>query len=98
MPKSSYTKPVPTSSPDIVVAEIAKGATSRVRVVLSTWRGQHKVHVREFTPGVLAGDWWPSNKGACVDVHHLPDLISGLQAAEAEARRRGLLTEGRAAA
>jgi hypothetical protein len=47
--------------------------------------------VREFTPGALAGSWWPSSKGATLDVSKLPELVSALQDAEAEARKRGLI-------
>ena len=45
----------------------------------------------EFTPGALPSSWWPSSKGATLDVTKLSELIAGLQAALAEARKRGLV-------
>jgi hypothetical protein len=87
-----------TGSPDIVIAVLEKGANVQVRVTLSSWRGTTKVHVREYKPGAVAGQWWPG-KGACLDVDRLPELVAALQAAEVEARRLGLIPDqGRAAA
>ena len=59
-------------------------------------QSQLKIHVREYNPGAIAGQWWPG-KGTCLDVERLPELIAALQKAQAEARERGLLSEGRAA-
>ena len=77
-------------SPDIFSITLQKGARAQVRVVLSIWRGQTKVHVREYDPGAIAGQWWPG-KGACLDIDKLPELLLALTKAEAEARRLGLL-------
>jgi hypothetical protein len=79
-----------TSSPDIIVTIIEKAANAQVRVSLSSWRGKTKVHIREYNPGPVAGQWWPG-KGACLDVERLPELVKALQAAELEARRLGLI-------
>jgi hypothetical protein len=84
--------------PDIVIAIIEKDARTQVRVVLSSWRGKTKIHVRQFDPGPIAGQWWPSGKGAALDVERLPELVEALKEAESEARRIGLLPgDGRAA-
>jgi Transcriptional Coactivator p15 (PC4) len=63
-----------------------------VLVTLSAWRGQHMVHVREYTPGALSDQWWPA-KGACLDVSKLSELIAALHEAEAEARCLGLIDD-----
>jgi hypothetical protein len=85
-----------SGSPDLFVAVVEKGASSQVRVTLAKWRGQGKVSVREFAPGAIAGTFWPTAKGATIDVDKLPELIKALQAAEAQARDGGLLPQGRA--
>jgi hypothetical protein len=83
-----------TSSPDVTIAIVEKGANAQVRVTLSKWRGRTKVHVREYNPGAIAGQWWPG-KGACLPVEKLPELVKALQDAEADARHRGLLSDAK---
>jgi len=80
-----------TGSPDITIAILDKSANAQVRVTLSQWRGQTKIHVREYNPGAVAGQWWPG-KGVCLDVERLPELRAALEEAEREAHRRGLLS------
>jgi hypothetical protein len=75
---------------DVTIAIIEKSFHAQVRVTLNSWRGQHKVHVREYTPGALADQWWPG-KGACLDVEKLPELLEALQKAAVEAPKLGLL-------
>ena len=53
-------------------------------------RGNRRVEVREAT-AVIAGLFFPTSAGVMLDIEQLPDLIEGLQAAEAAARRRGWL-------
>jgi len=86
------------NSPDVFTAIVEKGDSCQVRVTVSKWRGQGKVSVREFTPGAISNTWWPTAKGATIDVDKLPELIAALQRAATEARRLGLLSKGRAGA
>jgi hypothetical protein len=72
---------------------VQKGPHAQIRVTLEAWRGQHKVGVREFSPGPIAGTFWPTAKGTTIELKSLPSLIAALQAAEVEARKRGLLQE-----
>jgi hypothetical protein len=81
-----------STSPDIVIAIVQKSPVIQVRVTLAQWKGKTKVHVREYTPGPLPDQWWPS-KGTCVDVERLPELVEAIQKALAEARRMGLLRD-----
>ena len=79
------------TAPGTTIAIIDKGACAQVRVVLQSWRGAHKVSVREYSPGPVSGSFWPTNKGATLGVAKLPELIAALQAAEARVRSLGLL-------
>jgi hypothetical protein len=79
------------SSPDDHVAVIHKNASTQIRVVISAWRGQHRLEIREFSPGPVNGTWWPNSKGVTLDIAKLPQLLQGLRKAEAEAVSRGLI-------
>jgi len=81
-----------TRSPDITVAIIPKSASVQVRIVLLTWKGQHKLSIREYHPGAIAGSWWASDKGVSLDVEKLPELIADLRKAEAKAVSAGMLS------
>ncbi|GEM_PF-1273214 len=87
-----------TRSPDITVAIIDRSASVQVRVTLLTWRGEHKISVREYTPGPISGTWWASDKGVTLDVDKLPELIAAMRNAEAKAVSAGMLSKGRAVA
>ena len=77
----------------IVISVIPKNARESVLVALS-YRGADLVDIR-----VLAnlhdpsGGQVPTKKGVSLRIDRLPMLVSALQAAEAEARGRGLLIE-----
>jgi hypothetical protein len=87
------------SADTLTVAAIAKGTRCQLRVMLTAWRGAHKVELAEFTPGPIPDTFWRSKFGVAIEVERLPELIAALQAAKAEARKRGLLSkQGRAAA
>jgi hypothetical protein len=85
-------QPAKVASSDITVAVIEKDARAQVRVTINTWRGTTKVNIRQFDPGAVAGTWWPSGKGAALDIEKLPQLVEAIRKAEAEARRLGLLS------
>jgi hypothetical protein len=79
------------TSPDDPIAVIEKNASTQVRVVISAWRGQHRLEIREFSPGPVNGTWWANSKGVTLDITKLPQLLQGLRKAEAEAVSRGLI-------
>ena len=77
-------------------AVIPKNSREEVRVCLDEFSGHQLVDVRvyaDFNAGPVETRG-PTKKGVSLAVERLPDLIDGLQAAKAEAIRRGLLTEG----
>ena len=80
----------------VTVAEITKSYSSRVRVSLSTWKGEHKVELRDLT-ATIPGCFFPTRDGVTLDVARLHELIAALQRSEAEAISRGMLPNGRAA-
>jgi hypothetical protein len=81
-------------SADVTVASIEVSWRVQVRVTLTEWRGRRKLHIREYHPGPVAGTWWPSRQGVALDLQRLPELIQALEAAEAEANKRGFLPGG----
>lgn len=77
-------------------AVIPKNSREEVRVCLDEFGGRQLVDVRvyaDFNAGPVETRG-PTKKGVALAVERLPDLIKGLEAAKAEAIRRGLLTEG----
>jgi hypothetical protein len=73
------------------VAIIDKNASAQIRVIISTWRGQHRLEIREFSPGPISGSWWSHGNGISIDIAKLDELIEGLRKAETEAVTRGLI-------
>ena len=71
---------------------IEKNSTQDVRVQLSEYRGRHYVDIRVFVV-IDAVKRGPTRKGVTLAVGKLPELIAGLQAAEREAQKTGLLEE-----
>lgn len=74
-----------------LIAEIAKNSTEHVRVNLDEFRGTHVVDVRVFTAYGDRAEPGPTKKGVSLRVDRLPELIAGLQKAEAAARAQGLI-------
>jgi hypothetical protein len=72
------------------VAVVRKSASAEIRVSLKSWRGSNAVEIREAT-AAIPGIFFPTPNGVTFDVERLPELITALQAAESEARVRGVL-------
>ena len=72
------------------VAVIAKSATSEIRIAIKTWRGAHKVEIREAT-AVIAGTYFTSGTPINFPVDRLGEFIAALQSAERQAIARGLI-------
>ena len=85
----SYTKSLSDSKP-FTVAVVPKGPASELRVQLTTWRGQHRVEIREAT-ATIPGIFFPTGTAIMLDVRKLPELIEAMGKAEIEAVARGLL-------
>jgi len=80
-----------TSAPD-VIATFAKNSREILRVALDNYRGHDLVDLRVCAPLAEHADTLiPTKSGVSLRVHLLPELIRGLQAAELEARARGVL-------
>jgi hypothetical protein len=76
------------------VAAIDKGRGSRLRISISSWRGLHRVELRECTE-LVPGTYYPTAVGLMLDVALVDELVSALEAAKAKAIALGLLpTEG----
>lgn len=78
---------------DHVVGLIEKNGREQVRVALRAYKGVQLVDVRIYY--LAEGDELrPTSKGVSLKIGKIGELIAGLQAAEAEARRRGLIGGG----
>jgi hypothetical protein len=79
-------------SNQVLIASINKSHSTQLRVSLSTWRGQRKVDLADFT-SVVPGTYFQSGSGVSLDISKLPELIDALKAAETKAHQLGLLSE-----
>jgi hypothetical protein len=79
----------------IQVALVDKGKGAGLRISLSSWRGMHRVELREVTE-LVAGTSFPTKNGVLVPVEIIDDLIDALVATKAKAIALGLFSEGRA--
>jgi hypothetical protein len=73
------------------IAAFAKNRREQIRITLSRFEEIDLIDIRSF-----AGDEYDiaTRKGISLRIALLPRLIEGLQQAEAEARRRGLIGGG----
>lgn len=77
---------------NVLIGTIPKGSRDELRVSLSEYRGAQFVDLRVYSEFAASTDARsPTKAGATVTFDRLPALIETLQAAEAEARARGLL-------
>ena len=75
---------------NIAIANIEIGHASQLRISIESWRGSHKVELRQAS-AAIPGFFFPTAAGVMLDIEQLPALIEALQAAEVAARRRGWL-------
>src|SRR4051812_21356144 len=68
-------RPASQGTPALFCAAIQKSSAVQVRVVINAWRGHFKLHIREHTDGAIQGEWWPTAKGATLDLERLPELL-----------------------
>ena len=73
---------------DIAITNIEIGHVSQLRISIESWRGSHKVELRQAT-AAIPGIFSPTAAG--IDIEQLPALIAALRTAEAEARKLGWL-------
>lgn len=76
---------------DTIISTIPKNAAEELRVTLTEFNGHNLCDLRLYAAYRTTGEIGPTKKGITVSVALLPAIIAGLQEAEAEARRRGLL-------
>ncbi len=76
------------------IATVPKNGVEEVRVALSSYQGHALVDLRVYAEFGDDDERRPTKKGVALKVERLPALIGALQAAEAEARARGLLDDG----
>lgn len=89
---SQLSSPSRRSSQDLI-ATIDKSLSCQLRVSLSTWRGQTKIEIADFT-SVIPGTYFQSGAGVTLDIEKLPHLLKAIVAAERTALERGLLGRG----
>ena len=73
-----------------LIAAIDKSHSCQLRVSISTWRGQTKVELADFT-AVVSGIYFQAGAGVSLDIEKLPELLKAIATAEREAIARGLL-------
>ena len=73
------------------IAVIKKNAREEIRVSLTQFKGHDLADARIFADN--GTEYIPTRKGLTFAVKLLPELIAALREAEAEARRRGLITD-----
>ena len=76
----------------IQIATVPKNGVEEVRISLSDYMGHALIDLRTFAEFGDADERRATKKGIALKIERLPELIAGLQRAEAEARSRGLLT------
>ncbi len=78
---------------ETVIATVEKNASEELRVALGEYRGHNLVNVRIWASYDSAGsEKRPTKKGFALRIERLPELIAGLEKAEAAARAAGLLS------
>ncbi len=78
---------------DEPISIIEKGRTSDVRVSLSEYNGRTYLDIRTHVVVDATGDRVPTRKGITLAINKIPELREAIEAAEAEARELGLLTD-----
>ncbi|WP_126419512.1 transcriptional coactivator p15/PC4 family protein [Asticcacaulis excentricus] len=76
------------------IGHVTKNATEEIRVALQEYKGLKLADIRVYGRFSAAKTFAPTAKGISFNPALLPELITLLQAAEAEARKRGLMGGG----
>lgn len=79
------------SATDTHVCTVPKNATEEIRIGLTEYNGKPLCDFRVFAEYRSTGATGPTKKGVTFAVALLPQIIEGLQDAQAEAQRLGLL-------
>ena len=74
----------------ITVAVVRKNGLEEIRVSLDSYNGHDLLDVRTYADFSGAGERRATKKGISLRVDALPELITALHKAEAQARGRGL--------
>jgi len=76
----------------VVLARIQKNKADEVRVALEKWAGKDNIDIRVYVKlSDPSGEIVATRKGVSLPVAKIPDLLVGIQAAQTEAIRLGLL-------
>ena len=76
---------------DKLISTFDKNSAEEVRIQLTEFNGHDLVAARVFATVKADGSKVPTRKGITLNIRRLPELIGGLQEAEREARKAGLL-------
>lgn len=80
-----------TDATDTLVRVIPKNAAEELRISLTEYNGHSLVDLRTYVEYRTTAKIGPTKKGVTFAVALLPEIVAGLQEAEAEARRLGLI-------
>lgn len=76
-------------SEPVLIHEMRKNSLEHVRVSLTEYNGVQLVDARIFYRKHETGDMLPSQKGVCLKLDRLDELIDALQKARTQAAERG---------
>jgi len=80
---------------ETLIAVIEKNKTEQVRVRLAAWRGSNFVDLRVFAEfDGTDGEKRLTKRGLALGLTRPPELVTALQAALTEAKRKGLIEGG----
>jgi hypothetical protein len=75
------------------IAILPKNSREEVRITLGAYKGVERLDIRVFADINGLGVYMPTKKGVSIKVNQLRELIAGLEQAEAEASKHGVLSE-----
>ena len=80
---------------ETLVAVVEKNTTEEVRVRLAEWRGSNFIDLRVFAEfSGTEGEKRPTKRGLALGLTRPPELVTALQAALTEAKRKWLIEGG----
>jgi hypothetical protein len=67
------------SAAQVLVKSISKGHATELRVLLTEWRNQRKVELRDYT-AIIPGCYFPAGAGVTLPLDKLDELVDALKA------------------
>jgi len=67
------------SAAQVYAKSISKGHATELRVLLTEWRNQRKIELRDYT-AIIPGCYFPAGAGVTLPLDKLDELIEALKA------------------